>query len=88
MKDIGFTSEGNKLVEMSREEYDEFSKLCIAVEGDRSPWVLERSHQFEQGFDFTKTFDVIRAYYINKFRLNEFQELLNTMKESLEKESG
>lgn len=86
MKDLGFTLEGNRIIEISRDEYDELAKLCNAVEGRNFPWLLEnRNIRFEQGFDFTKTFEVIRAYYTNKFHLNEIQGLLNDIRSSLDK---
>ncbi len=89
MKDVGHTTEGNRLVEMTREEHNEFCNLCHAIEGSGFPGALiDRGYILERGFDLKTTFGVIRAYYLNKFRISEFQELLNTMKESLEKEDG
>lgn len=84
MKDIGFTDTGDRIVEMSREEHDAFSMLCMSVEGRSFPHVIEaRRYQFESGFDFTKTFDVIRAYYLGNFYTNQFQGFLDNIKKSL-----
>jgi hypothetical protein len=92
MKNIGMTQEGNHLVEMNKWEYAEFVKLQSAVEG-RSfaeyPLTLTPyEYQYRMDFDFTKVFEVIRAYYANKFHLNEFQRLLDDVKNSLEKKEN
>lgn len=87
MKGIGRTENGGHLIEMTQEEYREFVVLQDAVEGFGYPSMDKSHYGFMESFDFTKTFHVIRAYYRERFLINQFQELLNTMKESLEKES-
>lgn len=84
MKDVGYTDEGNRLVEMSRREHEEFSLLCRTVEGRDFPSVIEDRGYFQQGFDLTRTFDVIRAYYTTGFHIAQFQNLLDSMKKSLD----
>lgn len=84
MKDIGYTQEGNRLVEMSQFEYDSFSRLCMAVEGKNLPdYQNPYEHAFRDGYDFSKTFDVIWAIYTEHFRVNELQNLLDEIKRSL-----
>lgn len=87
MKGVGHTNNGSHLIEMSQDEYREFILLQDAVEGRGFPSYLARNFGFQEEFDFTKTFDVIRAYYKERFLINEFQNLLDQMKKSLEKES-
>lgn len=86
MKGVGNTVDGNHLVEMNQDEYREFVLLQDAVEGKGFPSYSARNFGFEESFDFTKTFHVIRAYYRERLLINEFQDLLDKMKENLEKE--
>lgn len=89
MKDVGYTDEGNRLVEMSREEYTELMRLHEAVEGTGFPqFIGSRDYGFRESFDLTNTFGVIRAYYSNKFRINELQGFLESMKISLDKKES
>lgn len=89
MKDLGFTNDGNHIVEMNQEEYGELSKLSSAVEGRAFPEALSyRDYRFEAGFDFSKTFSVIRAYYIARFRLNELKSLMMEIEKALEKKES
>lgn len=89
MKDVGFTKDGNRLVEMSQEEYGRLIQLHEAVEGNGLPQIVStRDYGFRETFDFTKTFGVIYAYCKKRFMINEFQSVLDDMRKDLEKESG
>lgn len=83
MKDIGFTQDGGRLVEMNQGEYDQFVKLHMAVEGRGFPSLERSGYVFEVGFDFSTTFEVIRAFYTSEFHINQFQQLLDGMKSAL-----
>lgn len=85
MKDVGYTKEGNRLVEMNNSEYTHFTRLCMSVEGRETPVFFgsPNDYAFREGFDFSKTFEVIRAIYLDHFRINELQGLLNEIKRSL-----
>lgn len=86
MKDIGVTPQGNRIVEMNENEHREFSRLRSAIEGNSmNELVFIHEHQFREDFDFTNTFHVIRAYYLNKFWMREFRELLNSMEDAMKK---
>lgn len=88
MKDIGTTPDGNRIVEMNQAEYRTFILLNDAVGGHGYPSLYDiGSSGFLEGFDFSTTFGVIRAYCRNKFWINEFQVHLDEMKSKLEKES-
>lgn len=81
MKEIGRTNTGGVLVEMSIEEVGELSKLNAAVNGGLSlPSFYASEPRFFQEFDLSKTFDVIRVYYLNQFQVNEMQNLLDSIK--------
>lgn len=84
MKDVGYTQDGNRLVEMNETEYAHFGRLCIAVE-DRYPPAFSnpRDYAFHEDFDFSKTFEVIRAIYEGRFRVTELQGFLDRIRESL-----
>lgn len=84
MKDVGYTQEGNRLIEMNEMEYAQFSRLCMAVEGKPLPdFYRPREYSFQIGYQFASVFEVIRAYYEERFRLNELQNLLDEIKDSL-----
>lgn len=84
MKELGFTSNGEHIVEMSRTEYAHFSRLCMAVENRSiSAAIQAEGYVFRTGFDFSNTFEVIRAFYESRFRITELQVHLDAMKESL-----
>ena len=84
MKDIGFTQEGNRLVEMNDDEYREFARLRAAVQGDTADMlVFVQEHRFMEEFDFTNIFHVIRVYYLNRFAINSHRRLLDDMEKSL-----
>lgn len=86
MKDVGITQEGNHLVEMSREEYSHFSLLCMAIENKNHPFPLDSRHyMLEENFDFTKTFDVIRAFSETRFKANDFQDIFTDIWKAFEK---
>jgi hypothetical protein len=85
MKDIGFTRDGDHLVEMNRTEYAALARLSFAVENETLPSYSSTMEFVKRGFEFTKTFEVITAWYHSKFRLNEMQALLDEIKNSLEK---
>lgn len=85
MKDIGFTERGNRIVEMSREEYNSFSRLCMAVENrDYLSGLMKHpdDFMFKEGYDFNSTFEVIRAFYEARFKVTELQRQLEIIKES------
>jgi hypothetical protein len=87
MKHIGFTTEGNDLVEVSKEEYSQFVKLKIAVEGgDGLPFYSPHNHA-RIDFDFTKTFEVIFAWWSGGLRIREMQTYLGSLKSSLDRVS-
>lgn len=88
MKDIGFTEKRTRIVEMTESEYNAFSRLCTAVEG--KPFLSElRKYpddlMFQSGYDFTNTFEVIRAFYDSRFKITDLQEHINSILESLNK---
>lgn len=84
MKDAGFTMEGNHLVEMSKREYSQLVSLREAVEGKAGlPSWSEEQRTGIASFDFSSVFQVIKVYRIKQMLINEFQELLDTMKDSL-----
>lgn len=85
MKDVGYTPEGNRLVEMSKEEYAQLCKLNSAVEGKFLLPIFnpEINYYHTPNFDFAQTFDVILAWYTAKMRVNNLQELLDDIKKSL-----
>ena len=88
MKDVGFTEKGNRIVEMSREEYNAFSRLCTAVENKEIMSNLMHHPDdvfFRDGYDFSNTFEVIRAFYETRFRVTELQRQIDAIKESLSK---
>lgn len=84
MKDIGFTNDGKRLVEMSEEEHKELVRLCEAVEGKTGlPYFDRPDDRYKIDFDFSRVFMVIRAYYLHRFKINELQELVNAVREAL-----
>lgn len=84
MKDAGFTMEGNHLVEISKDEYRELNFLCAAIEGKEGlPLIWQGDRNLRTDFDFTNTFQVIKAYYLKHLMINQFQNLLDDMKSSL-----
>jgi hypothetical protein len=86
MKDVGFTKDGNHLVEMNRTEYANLTRLCIAVENRSLSFPIEpREYFFEANYDFSNTFEVIRAFYDARFRITDLQRQLDGMRESLNK---
>lgn len=84
MKHIGFTTEGNDLVEMSKEEFGQLVRLKISVEGGSGLPFLEPHDHARFDFNFTKTFEVIQAWFLSRMKVNEFQQLLDAIKGSLE----
>lgn len=86
MKDIGITPEGNRLVEMSEDEHREFSRLRTSIEGKTSDTlVFVQDHRLRDDFDFSYTFHVIRAYYLNRFAVNNLRRLLDDIEDALKK---
>lgn len=89
MKDLGYTNDRNHIVEMNQEEYGELSKLAEAIEGRLLPDILSRrDYFFEVGFDFSKTFSVIRAFYLTKFFVNQLQEHLDKINHVIEQKES
>lgn len=86
MKELGRTKDGNHIVEMNQDEYRELVRLHRAVSGKSGQLPESRygeaSREWE--FDFSNVFDSIRAYYLNRFAINDLQALLDEMKERLE----
>jgi hypothetical protein len=85
MKDVGITKEGNYLVEMNKTEYFHFVVLCRAVEGRDMPFADGiRQYQFQQeGYDFSETFEVIRAFFEANFQINTLQNLVWGIRSSI-----
>ena len=84
MRDIGYTKEGNRLVEMSEAEYTQLSRLCTAVEGkEMTAFSNPNAYAFQTGFDFTQVFEVIRAFYLAHFRISDMEALIKQIKESI-----
>lgn len=86
MKEIGRTGNGGHIVEMGDDEYRELGRLYSAVSGN-SGFPNDsgfRRGDYETPFDFTNVFHVIRAYYLNRFAVNELQGLIDEIRAKLE----
>lgn len=85
MKEIGRTNDGGHIVEMNQSEYGEFKSLYSAVSGKGG---LPDS-QYDAGrvweFDLSNVFHVIRAHYMQRFKVNEFRGLVEQLEEFLNK---
>lgn len=84
MKNIGTTPDGNHIVEMNFLEYRNFTLLCMAVEKKELPNFMHPNEQeFRTDFDFSKTFEVIKAYFLAQFKVTELQVLLDEIRKSI-----
>lgn len=86
MKEIGKTTEGNYIIEASKEEYAELVTLKRAVEGSNGlpSWSgIDYNFSFIESFDFTKTFQVIRAWYLANMKINYLQEFIDEVRKGL-----
>jgi hypothetical protein len=85
MKEIARTPDGGHIVEMTLTEFREFQRLNEAVTGKSyfDHFSPEPSRMID--VDFSNVFHVIRAYYHNRFKVNELQDLLDEIKRVLEK---
>ena len=70
---------------MSEEEFVEFVKLHEAVAGSSEFGTLHREPYTQIDFDFTNTFHIIRAFYLNKFRINDLRILVDELDRVLQK---
>jgi hypothetical protein len=83
MKHIGFTTEGNDLVELGKEEYAEFVRLHREVEGGSGLPSFGIDPRVTIDFDFTNTFQVIRAWWLLRMNINNIQFLIDDLKRGL-----
>ena len=77
------------VIELNDSEFIEFRSLINAVEGKTfdSSWNIEytRNPSFiPDKIDMTSVFSVIRAFYEQKFRLNEIEHGLQILRDALE----
>lgn len=93
MRILSVTHEEGRVVELTREEFREFEILAAALEGkteNETRWSFQMRRPdavSDDEMNFVGVFGAIKAFYENKFRVNELRQLANRLQGFLDKAS-
>lgn len=89
MKITGTTVSGEFIVQMSRDEVEELTRLSKAIEGSSSIDLMHANIDRSRITpDLSTTFGNIRIWYMSKFNLNEMKQIFEEIENQLRGKDG
>lgn len=83
MKPIGRAGNGDFLIQMSENEFKEFSSLSLAVEGVEPTYNIIRDLSYKDTIDLSDVFSIIREWYTLNFKINEIKNRIALLQDEL-----
>jgi hypothetical protein len=84
MKDIGRSTDGNYIVELSPPEYNTIYELQRAIEGESQVDMFKMYPELRNNNDLSPLFLAVRVYIEGLFNINAMQSYLDRLKDTME----